>query len=265
MGSIKYIFLFLATAFLTSGCQKVITIDLNAANPQIVVEAQLSDQAGQDTVKLSKTASYFGDNVFPKISGAMVIITDDKGVADTLKEFSPGVYLKPGLKGSPLSTYFISIQAEGKSLNASSTMPAKILIDSLSVAPIKNPFRKVDGYRVSCHFQDPPHVANYYRLKEYVNDTLYEDVDGLMLYNDKYTDGSAVSLPVGRKLRIGDQVRVELICLDAKTYDFYSSLNATLNSAISVSPANPNSNFGSSALGYFGAYTVDTKSILVVK
>ena len=67
-------------AWLLSGCQQVVSVDLNTANPRVVVEGNIKDQPGPYSVFLSMTGSYFDTTlVDPHISHAQVVITDDAG------------------------------------------------------------------------------------------------------------------------------------------------------------------------------------------
>jgi len=64
----------------------------------------------------------------------------------------------------------------------------------------------------------------------------------------------------------GDTITVELLTIDKAAYDYYSILRDILSSdrsATSLSPANPNTNLTNGPLGYFAAFTVDTKSIVL--
>lgn len=70
-----------------------------------------------------------------------------------------------------------------------------------------------------------------------------------------------------RDLEIGDEVKIELWSLDENTYKFYSTLeNSSGGSFIMAStPANPESNIipASGVLGYFGAVTIRSDSVVI--
>ena len=87
-------------------CQQVVSVDLNSANPQMVVEGVIKDQAGPYSVVLSKTGSYFDSSlVTPPVSDALVIMADDLGQRDTLRETVPGTYETSTIQGTPGTTY----------------------------------------------------------------------------------------------------------------------------------------------------------------
>jgi hypothetical protein len=72
----KKITLFIFSIIALSACTKVINIDLNSSNQQIVVEAKIADDALPCTVKLSKSINFSNPNVFPAVEGAIVKISD---------------------------------------------------------------------------------------------------------------------------------------------------------------------------------------------
>ena len=89
---IPMLFALISVAF--NSCQKVISVDLNNANPHIVIEGVVTDKPGPYTVSLSMTGNYFTPSLyFPPVTGAKIVIQDDKGQRDSLKETAPGTYL----------------------------------------------------------------------------------------------------------------------------------------------------------------------------
>ena len=49
----------IVTVLITGSCQKVIHVDLNNANPQLVIAGYVTNQPLVDTVVITKTGSYF--------------------------------------------------------------------------------------------------------------------------------------------------------------------------------------------------------------
>ncbi len=263
--------LLLSAAAILSSCQKVVTIDLNQANPQLVVEGIVTDQPGPYTVKLSKTGNYFVPAlVFPPVSGARVIIKDDLGQKDTLKETVAGTYETNSLQGTVGRTYSLDVLTNGNAYSASSSLPQKVMIDSLYATP-RQTSNGQPGYDIWVMFRDPPELGNYYRLNVRVDSLVSQDsVDGrrYRLYSDKLINGNEITERVraGRLVVSGDSVTVELLSIDKAMYDYFTTLNDILISeraATSLSPANPNTNLDNGALGYFGAWAIDQKIIVL--
>ena len=105
-----FLLIVLLAAF--SACKKVIKVDLNSSSARYVVQGNVTDVAGTYTVTITKTINFDQDNIFPTVSGAMVVITDvSAGVTDTLAETLPGNYTTHVLAGTPGHTYKLYVNA----------------------------------------------------------------------------------------------------------------------------------------------------------
>ena len=258
-------------AAVLSSCQKVVSIDLNKANPQMVIEGIVTDQSAPDSVVLSKTGNYFEPSLyFPPVPNALVTISDDRGTVDTLKEDNPGTYRSSAIVGIPGTSYMLTVAAGGKVYNAVSTMPEKVTMDSVYATP----FRAFDGdvgYYLYILFKDPPTPGNYYRVNLSINRPLPPDSitgERYHLFSDKLTNGNEVTLRMrtGRSVVTGDTLTVELLCIDQASYDYFRTLNNILTSdraPTSLAPTNPNTNLTNGSLGYFSAYTIDKRTIVL--
>ena len=265
--------LLLTTALFLVGCQQVVTIDLNKADPHLVVEGIVSDQPGPYTVKLSKTGNYFEPAlVYPAVSNAFISVTDDAGQCDTLREVGvgSGTYQSSTLKGLTGRTYALEVIAEGRAYNAVSSMPQKVVIDSL-YALARPQGRGEPGYDIYVTFKDPPEPGNYYRLNARSSAAIPQDsIDGrrYRVYTDKLTNGNEMTerIRAGRNVAAGDTITVDLLTIDKATYDYFNTLRNVLSSdqaATSLAPTNPNTNLSNGSLGYFSAYTIYTLSIIM--
>jgi len=252
--------------FVFAGCEKVINLNLVESKPQLVIEGLITDGAGPYTVKLSKTGSYFDEPVLPLVSKAVVVISDNLGTTDTLKEAKPGIYLTSKVKGIPGRTYNLSVLSENIRYTATSTMFSHIAIDSLklrkSYAPgigVGTNGQRESRVEIHCFFRDLPE-KNFYRTLVYMsNRPLVEDYK---LYDDQYTNGKQTELQV-KRAQVGDKIRVDLMSLDKNTYEYYRTLSDLLHSnpIFGSTPMNPNTNLTNGALGFFGACAISTKAI----
>lgn len=264
--SILIIFL---QAMFTFSCEKVITVDLSETDPQIVIEGVITDQPGTYSVMLSKTGSYFeSPPSFQTVTNAFITVADNLGNIDTLKEAISGIYVSSTLKGIAGRTYTLKVDAEGKQYNAVSSMPRKVLIDSL-YAVTEEFFGGKKGYEVHILFKDPPEMGNYYRMIAQVNSLPMDSLtDGptYFLHNDKLTNGNQIEEHIGieKNANPGDTLTVKLLSIDKAAFDYFKTLMDIISMApTSISPANPNTNLSNGALGYFTAYTIDTKKIIL--
>jgi hypothetical protein len=260
-----------AIAAVSPSCQKVISIDLNNANPQMVAEAIVTNGPGPYTVTLTRSGDYFTPSLyFPPVTHAFVTIADNLGLTDTLRETASGIYHTSVIHGGEGRTYSLRVVADGKEYDAVSTMPSRVPIDTL----VALHSRESDGdqvYNLYVFFKDPPEPGNYYRMNLRVSVPISPDsIDGRRyhLYNDKLTNGNeaAVRIRMRNYFQPGDTVWVDLLSIDKASYDYFNTLNNILTSdrsPTSLAPANPNTNLTNGALGYFAAYSLDSKMLIL--
>jgi hypothetical protein len=252
-------------AFLTTSCQRVIKIDLNTDASKVVIEGFVTDQLGIDTVKLTRTGSYFAPGTYPTINGAVVIITDDAGHTDTLPQVDSGRYVNPALQGVPGRTYTMKVFVDGKEYDAVSKMPLPVDIDSVVAIPTNS--SADTGFRIRCFFKDPVGVGNFYRAQLFINGQLQYGLSNLTLFQDKYTDGIEENLRLrGYTGQPGDTARVDLMSIDDNTYNYFSvlrSISGSSNPISTATPQNPPSNIIGNAVGYFAAYPIRSRTIII--
>ena len=245
-------------------CEKVINIDLNSSDPQIVIEGTITNQPSPYTIKITQTTDYFVPNANPKISNALVNISDNEGNFETLLETKPGVYQTSSIQGIPGRTYDLYVNIDGLEFTASSYMPEITPIDSLSYeeSPFKQEIEDDIYYFATCYFSDSEHVENYYRIKLYKNSEL---TDYFYLIDDQLQDGNHIDYGnLSDEIVLNDTIVVELMNIDYAVHDYYNTLSSILGGGMSSStPANPNSNISNAALGYFGAYSYTQDTIII--
>jgi hypothetical protein len=245
--------------FALFSCTKVINVNLNNASPNIVIEGIVSDAPGPYQVKLTQTVNFSDPNIFPPVTGATVKITDSiPGITDSLTEVVPGTYVTQKLlQGLSGHTYQLYVLSNGQTYSASSTMPAKVTLDSVTFSTT-NIFGTKSTSAVA-NFQDPAGIANYYTFTEYVNG---QAIDQTFNFSDRLSDGKYIRRQFfndSSYINPGDQVSIEMHCVDNQVWQYFNTLGqAKGNNSQSITPANPLSNISNSALGYFSAQTVQS-------
>ena len=267
----QYIVIMTFLPLIFSSCSDVISVDLKNVEPQIVIDGSVTDRPGPYTVIISKTGDYFKAAAFPAVSGAVVIITDDAGNTETLKETEKGIYKTSTLQGMPGRKYTLTVSAEGKEYTASSTMPSAVGIDSLTYkyrkAEAFGPQRGDAGYELHCFFTDRAEINDHCIFKITCNG---EKIRYYFLYDDKFTDGNQIDFCDFEHeiFELNDTLKVELFTLDEATYEYYSTLSDVIPSdtgppMIMDVPSNPKTNLNNDALGYFGAFAVRAETVIV--
>jgi Domain of unknown function (DUF4249) len=273
---IPFFILIAATACCFISCQQVISVDLNNASPHIVIEGVVKDSmnsSGRYSVVLSMSGNYFAPSLyFPPVTGAVVVMADNLNQIDTLKEIlsGSGIYQTSIIKGIPGTSYQLKVMAQGKEYDAATSMPTKVFIDSL-YSIVRTGFGGRTGYDIYIMFKDPPELGNYYRVNVQSSAQIPADsIDGLRyrLFTDRLTNGTEMTVRIrgGDMVTKGDTITIDLLSIDKATYDYFNTLSNILSSdqsPTSLAPANPTTNISGGALGYFAAYTVDTKKIIL--
>ena len=202
-----------------SSCEKVINIDLKNAAPHLIIEGRVDDSGNPATVTISKSAVFSANRNYPKVSGAVVKITDNLGAIFLLKETTPGSYTNAALTGVIGRTYQLSVQLEGKNYTSSSTITRKAVLDSLVVD--NNPFGGGIGGGdaekwIGVSYTDPAGYGDNIQVVQTINgkeDRITHVAD------DFYSDGGRAPffLTTGKiKLKLGDTVAIAFRFIDKK-------------------------------------------------
>ena len=256
--------IFILTIFAFSSCKKIINVDLKNAEPRLVIEGIVDDSGNPASVKISKTSVFSADNNYPKVSNAVVKITDNLGNAFTLTETSTGNYTNATLVGVIGRTYNLSVTAEGKIYTASSTIPRKMALDTLVIETntIGNgPPGSAATKNVAAIYEDLVGYGDNVQIVQTINGKSSKQIN---VDDDRFTDGgsSPFSLFTGDiKLKTGDLVKVELRFIDKNVFKYFSGI-LELNGGNSI-PENPKSNISGNVLGVFSAHTSETKTIII--
>ncbi|MCX6350919.1 MAG: DUF4249 family protein [Bacteroidetes bacterium] len=264
----NYIYLFLSIIILgATACQKVITVNLNDSNPQYVIEAKMLEGVNDFTVIVSRTTNYFDANYAPPlVKNATVTLEDNTGIPKTLIFDTNGYYILPKYNALNEVTYQLTVQVDGKTFKASSYLPRHLDIDS--VTQLKRPGKggppgQTQGeFFVLAHFKDSVGVKNYYQIFGLTPKDLLKKPPKprTTLIDDKLTDGNEISRPISGSHDSGDTLYVSMQSMDAKVFDYLTTLSAVSgqNNNNTAAPQNPNTNFTGGCLGYFGTFTKTT-------
>ena len=247
----------------STGCEKVVDLDLKTSDSQLVIEGNLVDDNRPCQVRLSRSVNYAEANTFPPVTGATITLTDDAGGRETLRETSPGQYVGATLRGTPGRAYTLRVETGGAAYVAMSKLPVVVPFGGLRTEP--GTFN-ADNIQAVVEYEDPAGAGNSYLFRQYRNGRLNK---AFFIQNDKFTDGKPVRQALRAtggggstaddldKLAVGDSLVVEMQNIDPSVYEYYRTLNQILqsNPVFSTTPANPQSNFSGGALGYFSAHS----------
>jgi len=263
----KYLKLYGAIFFISVAaisCTKVIDLKLGNDTGKLVIEGNIINIGGRQSIVLSRNVPFTSTNTYPPVTAATVTVSDGKGNIYPFTEGPAGTYSNSGLAGTTGTSYAMIVLTGGQTYTASSIMPMQVMLDSITSK--KNDFRSSDNRReISVHFQDPPGVPNQYKFLLFVNSV---QVNAIFAIDDEFTDGRYVNLDMVENqtdIYPGDTVRVEMQCIDKPVYTYwYTLMQQQFDSpGGGVAPANPPTNIKPATLGYFSAHTEQSLTLVV--
>jgi len=274
----KNIFIALLFAIVFVSCDKPIHINLNESDKRVIIEGQVTNHAGYQYVKLSRSVDFYQTGALPKITNAIVSVKDNEGQEIMFvhnpnnKADSIGYYLpQTPFVGVIGKDYHLRVEIDGDVYEADDHMYPVTTIDSLAyrVDDDEEEDPKTEGkFREVLIYAKEPHPSkDYYLFKFYRNDSLtyYNDTD--IYYTDDEALGEnidGISTPIF--YAPGDKATIEAYSLSRSGYVFYDDLQKLLNNdggLFSQPPANSRTNLTNGALGFFQASAVSSGSIVV--
>lgn len=282
------------TVFLFSSCEKTVEFELGSQEPKLVVEATIEN--GQAPfVYLSRSIDYFSSVSYDilansSVSGAEIYVSDGTRT-HKLKEYSfptptgSNLFYYTNDPASPATAitgqlntaYTLRIISNGKEYTASTRIPwITRQIDSLywKPAPAGNPAEKVV---LMVKATDPAGFGDYIRYFTKQNrDPFYPGLNSV--YDDQIIDGTTYEVQVERGIprtgsipenysffNRGDTVTLKLANIDKGTYDFWRTMEFTYASVGNPfsSPTKVINNVTGGALGYFGGYAAQYRTIII--
>ena len=249
-----------------NSCQKIIDIDLNEGKSKYVISAILEEGTNTTILSITETTGYFDTIHPPEISGAIAYISDEINNINYYQEKKPGTYLIHNYQAIANQLFNINVQIEDEIITGSSFLPEPVIIDSLTYEYENLSIISNGGYIIYAEFTDPLDQENYYRLRVTKNGKLKDKPRHMVLFNDKFTNGNIIRMPYYlKRYNVGDEIKLELISIDKNVYRYYETLvDATGYSGPNeAAPSNPESNLSNNAIGYFGAYSISSKTIVI--
>ncbi len=205
-------------------CEDVIPVDLTTATPKLVIEASINWKKGTSgnlqKIKLTTTSGFY-DNTIPKVSGALVTITNSSNVIFTFVETpNTGEYRCSNFIPVINETYTLTVVSKSQTYTATETLK--------SVAPITRIVQNNSGgftgkdIEIKAFYNDPSTEPNYY-LYKYV----YSNQAKLDYYVDEdlfFNGNEFFSISQSSDLKKGDIVNVSHFGISKSYYNYMSVL-----------------------------------------
>lgn len=275
------IFFFLIVALMSS-CTEEITVELDTTYSRLVVDGNIAKDTGIYTVRLTTTSGYFSNTPAPKVTGAILTLSDGSN-SWPLQETIPGssgIYVTENtFAGQTGKKYTLSIDLNepigGEStFEASSVLYPVTTLDSIST--MFHPEWGPEGiWSVKLWAQEPGDEVNYYMFNLYRNGTLITDtiskkvVSDDQFYNGSYMNGVDViylnNANSWETIKPGDTI---ILQMSAITEEYFNFINQVRQSGFSIPffsgpPANVQGNISNGGIGFFAAWSDSFKSCVV--
>ncbi len=206
---------------LLTSCEEVIDLDLNEAEPKLVIEASINtfpDDPGlsQAFVKLTTTAPFF-DTEIPVVTDAVITVTHEDGTVFSFAHSENGYYFAD-LNPEPNILYTLEVIYQNEIYKASNTL--------FSSSPIEFVEQKDDAgfsgedIELKAFFSDPAELENYYffeGISEKGN--IYDAI------SDEFFNGNQIfGYYLVEDIEPGDNVRFNLYGINEQNYNFIFTL-----------------------------------------
>ncbi|MBK7939141.1 MAG: DUF4249 domain-containing protein [Lewinellaceae bacterium] len=228
MKNILFALATLVAIALLNSCTKVIDINLNEADPKIVIEAELLSGTHDFTVKITKTGDFFNPGQPGTVADATVFLKKGTDAALHLANEGNGIYSLKNFTASENTAYFLSVTVEGKTYEATDFLPKNVPLDSLTVGVPENSLFNTSGadsFQIVVNYQDPPEDLNFYRIRSTVNGIPRSEGAKLLVIEDRYSVGAYFTLPIFTdSYELNDNVDVELMSISHAMFDYFNTL-----------------------------------------
>lgn len=290
----KCCFHLLILCLILFSCEKSISFDLDESASKLVVDATIESNQ-PPLVILTKSLNYFSKISPQLLVGSFVqnadVYVSNGSLTHKLKEYTvtlSGGYalhyysvdsssLATAFAGESNRKYSLRIVTDGKEYNASTTIPVITRrVDSLfwKKAPGSNDSNKV---ALMVRATDKLGFGDYIRYFTKRNsEPFYPGINSV--YDDQVIDGTSYEVEVERGIdrtrdlpddfvffERGDTVILKVSQIDKVTYDFWRTMEYSYSNIGNPfsSPTKVLGNISNGALGYFGGYAPQFRTIII--
>jgi hypothetical protein len=276
MKNLKKIISILVITLFFASCEDKVNVDLDTANPKLVIDANIQWQKGtpgnEQKIKLSTTTDYYS-NVIPAVSGATVTIQDISSLTAIIFPFieipNTGEYVCSSFVPVINHEYLLTINYNGQTYKSTEKLLATPTIDNIEQTTVQG--FGGDEIQVKFFYQDNGAEDNNY-LIGVKNSSLAIPEYGVL--KDEFFQGNQMfGFYTDDNLEPGKQL---LFSLQGISTRYYNYMNKLLNiagsgggSPFATPPATLRGNIinqtdeNNYPLGYFHLSEIDTRNYVV--
>ena len=205
---------------LQTSCEDVIELNLNTAEPKLVIEASINWVKGtygnEQTIKLSLTAPYFDNTVLPA-NGATVVVTDQNDrIYNFIEEGSTGIYKTNNFRPVIDNLYNLNITYNNEVYSGNETLRSVVPVDYVEQND-KGGFTGKD-IELKAYYKDPEDEKNFYFFEFRSNTPI---PTSLSIYEDRYNNGNQIfGFYSDEDLEVGDQITIRNYGISERFYNY---------------------------------------------
>lgn len=258
-------------------CQEEVSLPLATIDGVVpVIEATWSDVPFYNEVRVTLAQNYFDPSDVTVIDDALVSILIEGTTInipfyfnDDTQSFKPVRESNTAIVGE---TYVLQVFWEGNYYTSKGVMLAPPTVDSLTYSYQEERLFRDEGYYIKVYGKIPFEEDNYYRIRIIENDTLRNDREDYLLFDDTFglkffEEGLELNYAFQNK----DKVRLELYRMNKDIYDYFTELVGVLfndGGLFSPPPQNPDTNIivregEGDVLGYFMVTPILTETVFI--
>ncbi|RUA33659.1 MAG: DUF4249 domain-containing protein [Bacteroidetes bacterium] len=279
----KILSLFLAV-LLSWSCQEVIDLELNEADPRIVIEGEIVNKNTIHRIRISESLNYYDTGRMNPVSDAEIRLLDENNNVISGFIYNPqdsNYQTYDSLRLEIGAEYKIQIEINDELLEAKGKLLENATLDSiyyLSDKEMQALGQPVfgEGYFLFVDGRLNNEGVEYFKLDVIVNDTLRNSRGALSnsILTSEFFGKEFQALPVPGSFEEADTVDLELYTLNEDVYQYYVEfINLLFNDGgvFSPPPVNPDSNIKNitnpenEPLGFIQFSSVQRRSLVIKK
>jgi hypothetical protein len=279
---------------LSMGCTARMDIDTRDSEPVIVIYGCLTDEEGDQRVRITRSSPFFDDRENAPVEDAVVRIASSGGEVYEMHYEAEGFYVgATSFAARPGVTYSLRVEVDFDSdgtvdsYEAQTTIPSVVPVDSVNITR-----QDIMGYRhfsLNVYLQEPAETEDYYLFKFRINDGISNDrlseflISEDRIYNGSYLDGvNVVYIEDATDERVieknkdnddkvyvavpGDPLSLHVLHIEKGYYRFIREClteQSGENPLFGGPPSNISTNLSDGAVGYFTGYCIQECTAIV--
>lgn len=266
-------YLIVSSCFLLLSCTKVVEVDLETAEPKLVIDASIDWVKGttgnEQKIKLSITTGYYS-TIFPTVSGADIVITNSANtVFSFIEDPGTGEYICSNFHPVIGEAYTLKVVLNGEIYTATETCIAVPDIEN-NIEQNDNGGFGGDEVEIIYYYQDNGNEENYYLHRILSPVSTFPDYKAK---DDENSQGNRMQEYFSDKdLEAGDMINIRLYGISRRYYDYFRKLLAASGAESGPFQTTPGSvrgniinqtHFENFAYGYFRLSEVDVKDYTI--